>query len=154
MLGLQLLEERSIYLSNMLISWILLSATVGVFFNLSFAGMMVQPDWSLAILVGTLLHNRHAWFWILPYVMFHDLVLYWSLWVTFPYVLVTVMLIFYVDHRLAPGQPQRWFGLVLCCTALLFVGVDIWTWLLTLTLSIAVWSRLPSERERAYVEPA
>jgi len=138
----------------MLMSWALLTSTVGVFLNLSFAGMMAQPDWSLAIMVGVLLHNRRMWLWVLCYVLFHDFVLYWSPWITFPYVFLTVMLLFYTDYRLAPGQPQRWIGLLLCCTPLLFAGVDMWTWLLTLTLGVGVWSLLSSEREKAYVESA
>jgi len=138
----------------MLISWVLLTSTVGIFLNLSFSGMMAQPDWSLAILVGALLHHRQTWFWVLPYVLFHDVVLYWSPWITFPYVLLTAGLLFYADYRLAPGQPQRWFGLLLCCTPLLFAGVAVWTWLLTLTLSVGVWSLLSSEREKVYVESA
>jgi hypothetical protein len=129
-------------------------ALLGLLLNMSSAGNSLQPDWSLAILLAILLSKRSTWYWVLPLIGLHDLLLFWSLWVVFPYAAVAVVLLNYADIRLAPGQPQRWLALVLGCMPLLFAGVDGMVWLLTLTLSTWLWSFLSSRREKVYVEPA
>lgn len=133
---------------------IICSALLGLLFNMSFADTVMQPDWSLAILLAVLLSNRSTWFWVLPCVGLHDLILYWSIGVTLPYILFVALVLTYADLRLAPGQPQRWFGLVFGCLPLFIIGVDILSCLLTLTLATWAWSLLSSQRERVYVEPA
>ncbi len=128
-------------------------ALLGLLVNMSFAGQFAQPDWSLAILLAILLSQRKTWYWVLPLIGIHDYLLFWSVTIVFPYAVATALLLTYADIRLAPGQPQRWVGLGLVCMPLLFVGVDILSWLLTLTLTIWIWSALSSKREKVYVEP-
>jgi len=130
------------------------SALVGLLLNMSFSGSLSQPDWSLSILLAILLSQRKTWYWVLPLIGLHDLMLFWSVWMTFPFALISALLLTYADVRLAPGQPQRWLALVLACSPLLFAGVDIISWLLTVTLSTWIWSSLSVQREKAYVEPA
>jgi hypothetical protein len=128
-------------------------ALLGLFINLSFSGAVLLPDWSLAILLAILLSKRSSWYWVLPLIGLHDLLLFWSVWVVFPYAVAAVVLLTYADTRLAPGQPQRWLALVLGCAPLLFAGVDFMTWVLTLTLCTWIWSSLSAQREKVYVEP-
>ncbi len=131
-----------------------LAALLGLLLNMSLAGTNPQPDWSLAILLAIVLSKRGTWYWVLPLIGLHDYLLFWSVWVVFPYAAIAVALLSYVDTRLAPGQPQRWLALVLGCTPLLLAGVDIVSWLMTLTLCTWLWSFLSTRREKVYVEPA
>ncbi len=131
-----------------------LAALLGLLLNMSFAGTNPQPDWSLAILLAIVLSKRSTWYWVLPLIGLHDYLLFWSVWVVFPYAAIAVVLLSYADTRLAPGQPQRWLALVLGCAPLLLAGVDIVSWLMTLTLCTWLWSFLSTRREKVYVEPA
>ncbi len=131
-----------------------LLAALGLLLNLSFTTGLVQPDWSLAILLGVLLSDRKTWVWVLPCVVLHDLVLYWSAWVTLPFILFVAVLLTYADVSLAPGQQQRWFGLVFGCFPLLMAGMSMIAWLLTMMLATWVWFLLSRRREKVYVEPA
>jgi len=134
---------------------VLLFSFIGLTLNMSFSGVMAaQPDWSLVLLLAVLLSNRKTWFWVLPCIWFHDVVLFWSAWVTFPYVILTTIILYLSDKRIGPGQQQRWFGLGLSCLPLFIVGVGVWSWLLTMMLTVWAWSILSSQRERVYVEPA
>ncbi len=130
------------------------AALLGLLVNMSFAGVGHQPDWSLAFLLAIVLSKRSTWYWVLPLIGLHDFLLFWSVWVVFPYATVAVILLNYADTRLAPGQPQRWLALVLGCVPLLLAGVDVISWLLTLTLCTWLWSSLSTRREKVYVEPA
>jgi len=129
------------------------AALVGLLLNMSFAGSLSQPDWSLAILLAILLSQRKSWFWVLPLIGLHDLMLFWSVWITFPFAIISALVLTYADMSIAPGQPQRWLALVLACSPLLLVGVDIISWLLTVTLSTWIWFTLSVQREKVYVEP-
>ncbi len=122
--------------------------------NLSFSGLVTQPDWSLAILLASLLSHRQAGYWVLPGIWFHDTLLYWSAWTCFPYFILASIVLYYSDKRLGPGQQQRWFALVFSCFSLLLAGIPLWDWLLTMMLSIWIWFLLSAKREREYVEPA
>ena len=130
-----------------------LAAFLGLLFNLSFAGQFVQPDWCFSILLAVLLSRHETWFWVLPLLGLHDFLMFWSVWVTFPFVLLSTGILMYADTRLAPGQPQRWAALFLSCSPLLLAGLDITSWLLTLTLTIWLWFLLSTKREKVYVEP-
>ncbi len=131
-----------------------LAACFGLLLNLSFAGQLVQPDWCFAILLGVLLSRYETWFWVLPMIGIHDLLIFWSVWVTFPFASFAAMILIYADIQIAPGQPQRWVALSLSCLPLLFTGIDMVSWLLTLTLTIWVWFLLSTKREKVCVEPA
>ncbi|MDX8380871.1 MAG: hypothetical protein R8M14_02015 [Ghiorsea sp.] len=130
------------------------AALIGLLLNLSFSGNVSQPDWSLSILLAILLSQRKTWYWILPLIGLHDLLLFWSVWITFPFAVISALLLSSADVRLSPGQYQRWLALLLACSSLLFTGVDFISWLLTITLSTWIWSILSVQREKAYVEPA
>ena len=129
-------------------------ALLGLLVNMSFADIGHQPDWSLATLLAIVLSKRSTWYWVLPLIGLHDYLLFWSVWVVFPYAAIAVILLNYADARLSPGQPQRWLVLVLGCMPLLLAGVDTISWLLTLTLCTWLWSSLSTRREKVYVEPA
>lgn len=128
-------------------------ALLGLMVNLSFSGGLAQPDWALSILVAILLSKRDTWYWVLPLVGLHDFLLFWSVWVCFPFVALAAGLIAYADINFAPGQHQRWVGLLLSCTPLLFAGIGLISWLLTVAFTIWLWSMLSSKREKVYVEP-
>ena len=138
----------------MLIPGVLLACFVGLTLNMSFAGYVAQPDWSAAILLATLLSNRKAWYWVLPSIWFHDIVLFWSGWIVFPYFVFIAIVLFYADERLGPGQPQRWFGLVFGCIPLVIAGVSFVSCLLTALCAIWLWSLFSSSKDKVYVEPA
>ncbi|OIP99124.1 MAG: hypothetical protein AUK35_09160 [Zetaproteobacteria bacterium CG2_30_46_52] len=133
---------------------VLLWSLFGLVLNMAFSGLFAQPDWSLALLLAALLSDRRNWFWVLPSLFFHDLVLYWSPLVTFPFGLIAAIILMYADTRLAPGQQQRWLGLLVVCLPLLNTGISLFSWLLTVSLCIVIWSYLSSKREKVYVEPA
>ena len=135
-----------------MISLVLLTSVIGILFNLSFTGLFTQPDWMLAVLLAILLSDKSTWYWVLPAMIIHDVLLYWTIWVTFPYMVVVAGILFFSDKRLGPGQPQRWFGLALVCMSLLIKGISVWDWLLTMMLAVWLWFVFSSIREREYVE--
>jgi len=45
--------------------WILLLSVFGLVLNLAFAESLIQPDWSLGLLLGALLAHRGYWPWVL-----------------------------------------------------------------------------------------
>lgn len=133
---------------------IILYALFGLLLNLSFAGQVTQPDWSLALLLATLVSDRKTWFWVLPCLFFHDVVLFWTPWVSLPYAILASIILAYADIRLAPGQQQRWLSLAFVFSAMASTGASAWSWLLTVCVCIAMWSLMSSKREKVYVEPA
>lgn len=130
------------------------AALLGLLMNMSFSGLLAMPDWSLAILLAILLSQRSTWYWVLPLIGLHDYLLFWSVWVVFPFATLAALLLMYADVNLAPGQYQRWVGLFLACAPLLFAHVGWLSWLLTMTLTVWIWSYLSVKREKVYVEPA
>ncbi|MDQ7057347.1 MAG: hypothetical protein Q9N62_02415 [Ghiorsea sp.] len=139
---------------KMLIPSVLLSAFIGLICTMSFAGDWSQPDWSLAVLLAVLLSKPQTWIWILPSIGVHDLFLYWSVGGIFPFAVVSVLLLFYTDQKIGPGQPQRWAVLLLHTYAMWLVGLDDLSLFLTVTLSIWLWFVFSCRREKVYVEPA
>ncbi len=130
-----------------------LFAWLGLLVNMSFAGAFAQPDWALSILLAILLSKRATWYWVLPLIGLHDYLLFWSVWVCFPFVALAAGVLAYADINLAPGQHQRWLALLLGCVPLLFAGMAMISWLLTLALTVWLWSMLSSKRDKVYVEP-
>ncbi|MDQ6989479.1 MAG: hypothetical protein Q9M19_06310 [Mariprofundaceae bacterium] len=129
-------------------------ALLGLIVNMSFSAGFAQADWCLAILLAALLSYRQNWLWVLPCICLHDLVLYHSIGVAFPYFIAITFIITYTDQRLGQSQHQRWLALFVGCFPLWMAGVGIWNCVLTLTLSVMIWSFLSYRREKAYVEPA
>ncbi len=133
---------------------LLFYAILGLIVNMSFAGSYTQPDWCLAILLASLLSHRESWRWVLPCACLHDLMLYDSVGVTFPYLLLLSIGLTYIDQDLGQGQPQRWLALCVGCFPLWLAYSNVWDCLLTMALTVMLWSLLSHQREKAYVEPA
>lgn len=135
-------------------SVLLLGSVIGLFLNLSFNGLLTQPDWMYAILLAALLSDKSTWYWVLPLVLIHDAVLYWSATITFPITVIIVILLIYSDKRLGSGQQQRWLFLFAGCLPLLIQGISFWDWLLTMMLVVWLWFILSAQRDGANVESA
>jgi len=119
--------------------WILLLSLIGLVLNLGFSETLLQPDWSLSLLLGALLAHRGYWPWIFAGTAMHDLVLHWSPFATFPWMLLTPLVMIWSDAQAGPSLVQRF-------VILGFFGVILWTWgwlpeavLLTLLLATVVW---------------
>ncbi len=117
----------------------LLLAWLGSSFNLAFASSMVQPDWALALLLGSLLAHRANWVWVLPGVAVHDLMLHWSLWACLPAASMIPLALIYLDEHLGAGLPQRMLLLFLATGSMVVWGWSLAAWLLTACLAVSIW---------------
>jgi len=117
----------------------LLLSMLGLILNIGLAGLLLQPDWSLALLLATLLAHRGSWPWVFPGVFAHDAALHWSLWVCLPVVLLLPYIISHVDDQLGPGLPQRAVLMLVATLPLLWWGWGVEQWLLTVLLTIPLW---------------
>ena len=118
---------------------ILLLCIVGIVSNLGFAGLIVQPDWSLALLLASVLVHRGNWVWALPGVLGHDLALQWSVWMCLPFVAAAPALMALADMQAGPGLPQRIFVLLMATMPLLYWDWGFAAWLLTVLLCLSIW---------------
>lgn len=118
---------------------ILLLCIAGITCNLAFSGLAVQPDWSLALLVASMLAHRGNWIWALPGAFVHDLALQWSVWMIVPFLALMPALMAMLDFQAGPGLPQRFFVLMLTTIPLLYWGWGFDAWLLTVLLCLSVW---------------
>jgi len=116
-------------------------AITGMGLSLATGGIL-QPDWSLAILLGALLARRGTWLWVLPALLIHDLALYWTPWGVFPLACLLPVLVQWFDEHLGPGLPQRMGMLILVSMPMLVYDAGLVQWLLTLLLCIPVWHLL------------
>ncbi len=124
-------------------------ACAGLGLNLA-SGGTPQPDWALALLLAALLARRHAWPWILPAILIHDLTLYWSVWGVFPVACLLPYSIARLDALFGAGLPQRLVLMILLTLPMLWHGVGIGQWLLTAALCIPVWYLLVQRYERQF----
>jgi hypothetical protein len=132
-------------------SLILLGALIGIMLNLATSSVLLQPDWSLALLLAALLARRLSWPWVLPAVLVHDVALYWSPLVTFPFMASIPVVLAHIDAAIGPGLPQR-FGLLVATTLpLLWYGGGFIPWLMTVLITVPIWYALVHS---PYVEPA
>jgi len=122
---------------------------VGLGLNLA-SGGTPQPDWALALLLAALLARRHAWPWVLPAMLVHDLALYWSVWGVFPMACLLPYSITRLDDKLGAGVPQRLTLMILLTLPMLWHGSGVAQWLLTLALCIPVWHLLVQVYEHQY----
>lgn len=129
--------------------WVLAASLVGMAFNLAFAQILPQPDWSLALLLAALLAHRGAWVWVLPGACVHDAVLYWSLWGCLPFLALIPLMLPHLDYRLGPGLPQRLLMLLLATIPVFSHGWGMSAWLLTLGLCMPLWFQLAKYYEQA-----
>ncbi len=127
---------------------VLFLSWLGNCLNLAFAHTMVQPDWALALLLGSLLAHRGNWVWVLPGAAMHDLMLHWSIWVSLPATALAPLLLIYLDEHLGAGLPQRLALLLINTTMLLSWGWSMQAWLLTVSLAAACWYLM--SRQYAY----
>jgi len=118
---------------------VLALAWLGGCLNLAFSSTMIQPDWALALLLGSLLAHRGNWIWVLPGVALHDLMLHWSPWVCLPLVAAIPPVLIYLDDRLGAGLPQRMVLLLMAIFVLAPWGWGFAELLLTATLSVSIW---------------
>jgi len=128
---------------------LLISALTGMVLSLASGGIM-QPDWSLAILLGTLLARRTAWPWVLPAMLLHDLMLYWSPWGVFPIACLLPLLLMRLDEQIGPGLPQRVAMLILVSLPMLAQGAGLMQWLLTVLLCIPIWHIVARIHDRQF----
>lgn len=117
----------------------LLLAGLGIIINLAFSGYLIQPDWSLALLLASLLAHRGAWYWVIPGAAIHDLLLNGSVWGNFPWMLLIPLLLPRLDFQLGPGLPQRAFFMVVVTLPLMSFHWPVSSWLLTLLLCVPLW---------------
>jgi len=114
-------------------------------------GGIPQPDWALALLLATLLTRRNTWPWVLPALLIHDLVLYWSVWGVFPLACLLPYSMAHLDAELGAGLPQRLVLMGLLTVPMLWHGAGAAQWLLTVALCIPVWRLMAQLHEHQYV---
>jgi len=120
----------------------LLLAVLGISLNLAFAGVLMQPDWALALLLASLLAHRHNWGWVLPAVLVHDVIFYGSLNINFIIMGILPLGMIYLDQHLGAGLPQRLMLMLTVVLGLLWPGWSVSACLLTLCLCIPIWHLL------------
>jgi len=116
-----------------------LLCVLGLSLNLAFSNGLVQPDWTVALLLASLLAQRHNWIWVLPVMLLHDAVLYWAPAAGVMMVMLIPPMMIYLDRHLGSGLPQRVVLLMLSVLAMLFDGWTLQACLLTLCLCVPVW---------------
>jgi len=123
-------------------SWaplILFAAGAGLIASWAFGGVLLQPDWALALLIAALLARRRNWPWIMPGVLVHDTVLYWSVFGCLPVMAALPYLIGKTDEQLGAGVPQRLLAMIIGTLPLLWLTYDVGQWLLTSLLIVPLW---------------
>ncbi|MDX8411202.1 MAG: hypothetical protein R8K46_04920 [Mariprofundaceae bacterium] len=105
-------------------------------------GIVRQPDWAYALLLAALLARRRNWPWILPCVLVHDAMLYWTVLGCLPVMAVLPYFIGKIDQQLGAGVPQRLVVLGIGVTPLLWLSHDVGQWLLTALLIVPLWFML------------
>ncbi|MDX8406369.1 MAG: hypothetical protein R8K50_09520 [Mariprofundus sp.] len=119
-----------------------LLALLGLCLNMAFSGSLVQPDWAMALLLASLLAHRHNWFWVMPVVLLHDIVLYWAPASGFIVIVLIPLAMIYLDQHLGAGLPQRMLLLLLSLLIMMSDGWTVPASLLTLCLCVPVWHLL------------
>ncbi|RMG90826.1 MAG: hypothetical protein D6703_06885 [Zetaproteobacteria bacterium] len=114
-------------------------ALLGMALNLAFSHVLIQPDWTLAILAGTVLAHRGSWVWVAPLAAMHDLLFFDSLWGLLPVVLVLPLALPYLDFHLGPALPQRFVFMLLSLVPMLMFGVPFVSCVLTAACMLPVW---------------
>jgi len=132
------------------ISLLLFASLIGIIFNLGFSGVFLQPDWSLALLLGALLAHRGNWLLVSFATGIHDLILYWSIFISLPWILLTPIIITWSDAQIGASLLQRTFAMLLVISSLFFAGWSLVSCLLTLLLCLVFWHVIA----RLYVQPA
>jgi len=113
-------------------------------------GGILQPDWSLALLLASLLARRGTWIWALPALLLHDLALYWTPWGVFPLACLLPGILMRLDEEIGPGLPQRLVMLFIVSLPMLVHGAGFMQWVLTLMLCIPIWHLLARIYDRQF----
>jgi len=74
------------------------------------------------LLLASLLAHRHNWVWVLPCVLIHDVVLYWSFSTSFLMIAIFPLAMIYLDEHLGSGLPQRLALMLMAVLSLLWPG--------------------------------
>jgi len=128
---------------------LLLFAAIGLALSLATGGLL-QPDWSLALLLAALLARHSLWPWVLPALLVHDLTLYWTPWGVFPLACLLPPIVLSLDDQIGPGLPQRMAMLWVVTLPMLHYGAGISQWLLTLLLCMPIWHAMARMYDRQY----
>jgi hypothetical protein len=121
---------------------ILLLSLLGILLNLSLSGLVLQPDWSAALLLASVLAQRGNWPWVIPGFWVHDLALHWSSLICLPVVAILPFLLSRADAHLGAGLPQRVVLMIITLLPLLHAGWSTPQWLMTICICIFVWHLL------------
>jgi hypothetical protein len=124
-------------------------AVIGLALSLATGGIL-QPDWSLALLLAALLARRGSWMWALPALLLHDLALYWTPWGVFPLACLLPAILMRLDEEIGPGLPQRLVMLFFVSLPMLVHGAGLMQWTLTLMLCIPIWHLLAHIYDRQF----
>lgn len=126
----------------MIIISVVLLAMLGLSLNLAFSTSMIQPDWAMALLLAGILARRHNWIWVLPCIFIHDIVLHWTVGLSFLVVALIPLGMIYFDQHLGAGLPQRIMMMIVASLTLLHWGWGVTALLLTLLLCVPIWHLL------------
>ena len=116
-----------------------LLALLGISLNLAFSGSLAQPDWSMSLLLAGILAHRQNWAWVVPGILIHDIVLHWSVGMSFIAVALIPPAMIYLDQKLGVGLPQRIALMIAAVSSLFFQGWEISALLLTTCLCVPAW---------------
>ncbi|MDQ6961087.1 MAG: hypothetical protein Q9M28_00960 [Mariprofundaceae bacterium] len=123
----------------MFVARIAFLSLLGVVINQSFAGLFLQPDWALAIVLAALFTHSQHWPWLLLIAALHDLILYWSIWASFPWLCLSLLVLWYVDKELGPAVAPRFACMIASCLPLMYMGGGLMQVLLTCLVCIPMW---------------
>jgi len=126
----------------MMAAAVALLALLGLSLNLAFSASLVQPDWGMALLLAAILARRNNWIWVLPCILIHDVVLHWSLGLSFLFVAIIPMAMLYFDQHLGTGLPQRVVLMITATSSLLYWGWGVAAIALTLCCCVPIWHLL------------
>jgi len=116
-----------------------LLAFLGMGLNLAFSASLTQPDWALALLLAAMLAHRKNWMWVLPCTLVHDLMLHWSIGISFITMAIIPFAMIYLDQSLGAGIPQRVILMIAATLSLAEWGWGAQTVMLTLCLCVPIW---------------
>lgn len=123
----------------MFIFYVSLFSLLGMMVNQSFAGLLLQPDWALAILLAALLSHKQHWPWILLLAALHDLILYWSIWTSFPWLCLSLIVLLYFDKELGPALAPRIACMIASCLPLAYIGSGPNQVIMTCLICVPLW---------------
>jgi len=122
-----------------MIQMIFLLSVMGLVLNLAFSESLLQPDWSLALLLGALLAHRGYWPWVFSGTALHDLVLYWSPFITLPWMMLVPVIMIWSDAQAGPSLVQRLIIMSLMAMSLWLSSWTLQAAILTLLFIAVIW---------------